>query len=158
MPWSIIQSAHHVIAAAVLFAASWAIRAWQAYRDPLDGIKAGYIAFDQLESQVRHPVLLPLYKSGCISGPQMVQPCLHVLLKAAPLTSCVAYIEGLHLAFLKEPAPPDIECLVAIKQHGGPPDEMHVAGFHLGFFSIFAPHGTQDGHASLGPVAECAGE
>lgn len=98
-----MQSVHHVIAAAALFAASWAIRAWQAYRDPLDGIKAGYIAFDQLESQVRHPVVLPKWKLRCIGAPQMVQPCLHVLLKAAPLTSFVEYMGCPRRALLKEP-------------------------------------------------------
>ncbi|KAK9830745.1 hypothetical protein WJX74_004945 [Apatococcus lobatus] len=53
MPWNMMDSLHHIIAAAVLFAASWAIRAWQAYcADPLDVTKAGYMAFDQLETQV----------------------------------------------------------------------------------------------------------
>lgn len=99
MPWSVMQSVHHVIAAAVLFAASWAIRAWQAYRDPLDGIKAGYIAFDQLESQVRHPVMLPKWRLSCISAPQMTPHCLHMLLKAAPLTTCVEYMESPVLLF-----------------------------------------------------------
>lgn len=90
-----MQSVHHVIAAAVLFAASWLIRAWQAYRssEALDGTKAGYIAFDQLESQVRHPFLLLLWHSRCVGVPQLAQPRLRMVLGAGHLTGCAAGME-----------------------------------------------------------------
>ena len=73
MPWNMMDSLHHILAAAVLFAASWAIRAWQAYHaDPVDVTKAGYIAFDELEPQVSCP--LP----PCL-------PCVHLCSSASCL-------------------------------------------------------------------------
>ena len=48
-----MDALHHIIAAGVLFAASWAIKAWQAYQaDSLEGSKALYDTLDGPETQV----------------------------------------------------------------------------------------------------------
>ncbi|KAK9865500.1 hypothetical protein WJX84_005378 [Apatococcus fuscideae] len=51
MPWYMMDALHHILAAAVLFLASWAITAWQAYRAGNEVSKAGYMAFDEPERQ-----------------------------------------------------------------------------------------------------------
>ena len=55
MPWNMMDALHHILAAAVLFVASWAIKAWRAYRaDSLESNKAIYQTLDDAGAQVSH--------------------------------------------------------------------------------------------------------